>query len=219
MRTIFKVQSAAADLIAIGLICLAFSACQKESNSSLRMNAATSEVAIRMTDSPGDFLAVNVDIRSVELLYVDSVHSGCSDTLYHSHGINHDSIRYSHCDCDDDTARGRWVTLDTRAGIYNLLNLQNGLDTLIASGQIQPGRIIAMRLILGPNNSVMLLADTIHLTIPGGMESGLKIPVHQTVNSQNKLTLLFDFDAGASIIVTGNEHILLKPVIRLKMSS
>ena len=47
---------------------------------------------------------------------------------------------------DDSTG---WVTLNTHAGIYNLLNLQNGVDTLLASGTIPTGTLKEIRFVLG----------------------------------------------------------------------
>ncbi len=47
-----------------------------------------------------------------------------------------------------------WITLSTITGIYNLLKLQNGVNTLISSAVLPAGTINELRLILGSNNSV-----------------------------------------------------------------
>ena len=54
---------------------------------------------------------------------------------------------------DDSTG---WVPLATNAKIYNLLGLQNGVDTLLATGTVQKGTLKEIRLILGPNNTVVV---------------------------------------------------------------
>ncbi|MDP2891114.1 MAG: DUF4382 domain-containing protein, partial [Bacteroidota bacterium] len=51
---------------------------------------------------------------------------------------------------------GTIVMLNANAGIYNLLDYSNGLDTLIASGDLEAGSVSQIRLILGPNNSVVV---------------------------------------------------------------
>ena len=49
---------------------------------------------------------------------------------------------------------GAPVLLNTEPGIYNLLDYSNGLDTLIAYGDLNEGTISQIRLILGTNNTV-----------------------------------------------------------------
>src|SRR6478735_10079310 len=52
---------------------------------------------------------------------------------------------------DDSTG---WVTLETKDTIYNLLGLQNGLDTLVASGTVPANTVKEVRLMLGDNNTI-----------------------------------------------------------------
>src|SRR5689334_6704832 len=50
---------------------------------------------------------------------------------------------------EKDTSK--WTTMQANAGIYNLLGLQNGLDTLIAQGTYPTGVVKEIRLITGIN--------------------------------------------------------------------
>ena len=50
----------------------------------------------------------------------------------------------------NDTAA--WVALQTTPGIYNLLGLHDGLDTLIAQGTFPSNVVKEIRLVLGDNN-------------------------------------------------------------------
>src|SRR5688572_11028606 len=45
-----------------------------------------------------------------------------------------------------------WVSMQTNAGIYNLLDFQNGLDTLIAQGTYPQGDVKEIRLVLERDN-------------------------------------------------------------------
>lgn len=64
----------------------------------------TATLHVRLTDAPGDFSAVFIDIKGVE--------------------INASSV----------DEKENWVTLEnTKAGVYDLLKLTNGINTLIAS--------------------------------------------------------------------------------------
>jgi len=109
---------------------------------------------------------------------------------------------------------GNAITLNTNAGIYNLLDFSNGLDTLIASADVNAGTISQIRLILGPNNSVIVKGDVFPLSTPSAMQSGLKLQIHQTFEAGISYSILLDFDANKSVVVTGNGQYQLKPVIR-----
>jgi hypothetical protein len=135
---------------------------------------------VRMTDAPGNYDQVNIDLKSVEL-------TGDGGTT---------------------------VTLNTTAGIYNLLNFSNGLDTMIATGALGLKTVEQIRLVLGPNNTVMVDSVIYPLSTPSAEQSGLKLQVHQTLNPGVAYIVLLDFDANASIVQTGNGQYKLKPVVR-----
>jgi len=138
---------------------------------------------IRMTDGPGDYQQVNVDIREIRVKTSD--------------------------DADN------WLLLPTNAGIYNLLDFQNGIDTLIASGIVPAATLKEVRFLLGPNNSIMVDSILHPLETPSAEESGLKIKIDQDLGL-NINTIVLDFDADLSILQTGNGDYKLKPVIKLK---
>src|SRR5436190_14103415 len=65
----------------------------------------------------------------------------------------------------------KWMTLQANPGIYNLLGLQNGLDTLIGQGTFPANEIVKeIRLILGTDNSIVVSGQEFPLTIPSGEE-------------------------------------------------
>lgn len=106
------------------------------------------------------------------------------------------------------------ITLNAKAGIYNLLSLSNGVDTLIATGDLEPGTISQIRLILGSNNTVTVDGVVYPLSTPSAEQSGLKLQVHHTFEPDISYSILLDFDASQSIVMTGNGVYKLKPVIR-----
>jgi len=109
---------------------------------------------------------------------------------------------------------GTAVLLNTNAGIYNLLDFSNGLDTMIASGDLEAGSVSQIRLILGANNSVVIDGVVYPLSTPSAEQSGLKLQVNQTFEAGVEYIILLDFDASQSVISTGNGAYKLKPVIR-----
>ncbi|HUR67173.1 MAG TPA: DUF4382 domain-containing protein [Chitinophagaceae bacterium] len=108
-----------------------------------------------------------------------------------------------------------WVSLNTVAGIYDLLGLQNGVDTLLAVGVIPGNSVKEIRFVLGPNNSIVVNGVNYPLTIPSGSESGLKLKINKQLSGPVD-SLLIDFDAALSIHQTGNGEYKLKPVLKIK---
>ncbi|MCW3127239.1 MAG: hypothetical protein JWO03_2897 [Bacteroidetes bacterium] len=160
-------------IVLIAAVMIVLNSCDKKN-----ATASGSSYKVRMTDAPGPYSQVNVDVQSVEV-------TGSNGT----------------------------AMLNTHAGIYNLLQFSNGLDTLIAWGQLNVGTIQQVRLILGPNNSLAVNGTTHAMTVPSGEETGLKINVHQTLVAGDNI-LLVDFDATQSVVDEGNGNFHLKPVLR-----
>jgi hypothetical protein len=109
---------------------------------------------------------------------------------------------------------GGWQTLKCKQGIYNLLKLSNGLDTMIGNAVIPSGNVSQIRLILGERNSVKTNDTVYPLVTPSAEQSGLKLQVHENLVPNIAYTILLDFDAGRSIHQTGSGKYMLKPVIR-----
>jgi hypothetical protein len=160
-------------LIMIGFM---MNSCKKDTT-----DAVTSyPLSIRMTDAPGPYNAVYIDLQGVEIT---------------GNG-------------------GGAVVMNVNPGIYNLLNFSNGIDTLIATGALNVATVQQIRLILGPNNSVVVNNVSYPLSTPSAEQSGLKLQVHQTLQAGVMYNILLDFDANKSIVLQGNGTYSLKPVIR-----
>jgi len=136
-----------------------------------------------------------------------------TDNPFNATEVNVD-IRQVRVNFGDDSTGG-WVDLDTHAGIYNLLDLTNGIDTLIAHDTVHTGTLRQIRFVLGDENDITINGVNYPLTIPSGSESGLKINLNKRLNAGLD-SLLIDFDAALSIIQTGNGEYKLKPVLKIK---
>lgn len=112
------------------------------------------------------------------------------------------------------TKDDKWVSVETNAGVYDLLTLQNGVTTVIVDDNALPaGEINEIRLVLGPNNTIKVAGVLYPLKVPSGMQSGIKIKVNKKLNIANTTYILIDFDAEKSVTVTGKDTYLLNPVI------
>lgn len=111
-------------------------------------------------------------------------------------------------------SNGQLVLLNTTAGVYNLLDFSNGLNTIIATSVLNDSKITQIRLILGTNNTIVVNGVTHPLSTPSADQSGLKLLINQTLIADIQNEILLDFDAYQSIVETGNGTYKLKPVIR-----
>ncbi len=136
-----------------------------------------------------------------------------TDNPFNADEVNVD-IQQVRVKFSDDSIHG-WTDLSTHAGIYDLLGLQNGVDTLLAVGVIPTNIVKEIRFVLGVNNTIKVNSIVYPLTIPSGSESGLKIKVNKQLNGTLD-SLLIDFDAALSIHQLGNGDYQLKPVLKLK---
>ncbi|MBO9564354.1 MAG: DUF4382 domain-containing protein [Niastella sp.] len=135
-----------------------------------------------------------------------------TDNPYNATEVNVD-IQQVRVNLQDDSSG--WVNLETRKGIYNLLDFQNGIDTLIAQSTVPTGRVKEVRFVLGSQNSIKIDNKVYPLTIPSGSESGLKIKLNKQLNAHVD-SLVIDFDAALSILQEGTGDYKLKPVLKIK---
>ena len=134
-------------LLSAALAAITFVACNKDDDNA----TAKTTLNIRLTDGPGDYDQVNVDI---------------------------DEIRVK---MSDDTSQ--WITLTNgNYGIFNLLDYQNGVDTLLATGQVPNVFLKEVRLILGDSNTIMVDSVLYDLKTPSAEQSGLKIKLNKQIS-------------------------------------
>jgi hypothetical protein len=147
----------------------------------------SSQLTLYLTDSPASFDALNIEILRIEI------------------------------NTTDDLGEDNWqVVRFNNPGIYNLLDFTNGIDTMLSSSELKPGRLAQIRLILGPNNSIVVDGTLLPLPLstPSILNTGLKLNVHADLKEGQNQQLWIDFDAARSIIQTGTGEYKLKPVVR-----
>lgn len=163
------------------LILVLVESCKKDDEPS------TGNMDIYMTDAPGDYKEVNVDVKAVEIHYDDGNGSGWIAL---------------------PTKAGIYDLLTLRDSVTALI--ANGTS-------LRAGRVDQMRLILGENNTVVVDSmGTFPLETPSAQNTGLKININSTIPIDETLVITIDFDAEKSIVETGNGKYQLKPVIKVK---
>lgn len=164
-------------------------------------------LAVYLTDDPGLFASVFIDIRQVEVKIDEN--------------LDHDShFADGDRDEDDDNTSqdqfGKWDTLSIRPGVYDIMKLRNGIDTILAKGNIPVGRIEKIRLTLGTNNSVITVDGTYPLVLAPGAKNYVYVKIEEEDLDDmpsGQLGLWLDFDLSASIEVD-NGIFFLHPTIK-----
>jgi hypothetical protein len=177
-----KIKLSTLGVLAMAMLGLFLTGCSNSSDST-----GTSGVMVRLSDAPGDYKEVNVDVK---------------DVLIKS---------------NSDTDEQGWVSIGKNPGVYNLLDLTGGVTALLADNKIASGNLGQIRLLLGDNNTVVLEDGTTHkLSTPSAQQSGLKLKVNQTLLADKTYEFLLDFDVEHSIVQAGGSGIYnLHPVIRV----
>jgi hypothetical protein len=170
---------------------LVLAGCNKTADNS----SSAAKLEVRLTDAPGNFNGVVLDVRQIE------VH------------------------LKDENDPSGWQTLAFTPQTINILDYVNGKSALLVSTDFAPGDIKEVRLILGPNSYVVGTdGQQYALKTPSGQTSGVKLKLDNvTLAAGSTYQLLLDFDVAKSIVERGNwksgndkkERYLLKPVIRL----
>jgi hypothetical protein len=194
--------------LALGILAIPIAiliSCKKEKSDTTAIPEGQQRVKIRLSDNPVNYDAVFVDIQQVVVQIIPDSCRGRGD-----HNNN---------DCyDDDEYRcSVWDTLDIRPGVYNLLDLSNGADTLLANGLTLEGRINKIKLVLGDHNSVVIDSVSYPLSLWNNNHTiSIQVRGHDIVEiTPGDLQLWLDFDAGGSIVKVSNNHFVLKPRIKI----
>lgn len=174
--------------IFLAVLGLGFTSCSDDDTDDA-ITEENARVTVRMTDAPGDYDAVKVDVLDV-MVQVE-VEPGVTD-------------------------EEGWLSLDdVEAGQYDLLELTGGITQELADSEIPAGFVSQIRLVLGPDNFVTVDGVELPLATPSAQQSGLKLNLNQELEAGEHYEFLLDFDVEESIVTTGNGGFILKPVIRL----
>lgn len=117
---------------------------------------------------------------------------------------------------------GGWITLGEPKQVFDLLSLTGGVSATLVNGKTIPaGHYTQMRLVLGSDNTIVLDGETetvAELTVPSGMQSGVKLLANFDVLPGTTRDVVIDFVAAHSVQVvqTGaSAKYILRPTIHV----
>jgi len=139
---------------------------------------------VSLTDDPGNFDAVYIDVQDVQVNLAGNADNG-------------------------------WQSMPgVRKGMYDLLSLAGGKDTIVAEGPVQAGRVYQLRLVLGTENYVKIDSVMIRMNILPEQQGGLTLKIQQYLGNGSSFKVLLDFDVAKSVVAVDSATYNLKPAIR-----
>lgn len=155
---------------------------------------ATGTIEIYVTDAPTD------NISSIWVTFSEvAVHSA-------NQTANED---------ENQEEEGGWINITFSDNqTFDLLELgASNLEALLAADNVTAGKYTQLRVIIG-EVKVTVGSDNITAVLPSGK---LKFVRPFEVFSDNTTTIILDFDAKKSVVVTGSGKYIVKPVVKLSI--
>ena len=207
MKTVTKWLTAAISVAAV----LVFFACNKSNSSSSNPSIppGQSRLSVYMMDGPVQFAKVLIDIRQVAIQI---------DTADKQSDADHDDQwddGYCGWHRDKEHKSVIWDTLSIKPGVYDLLQLRNGADTLLASGDFPSGKILKVKITLGSDNTIFTDSTTSYPLEVFGPNPYFTVNVSRVdvaSASSNDFKLWLDFNLSKSVFFWNGEF-LLKPYL------
>lgn len=167
-----------------------------DDNDSTNNQEGTAQVAVKLTDAPGDYEAVNVEVIDV-LIKTDA------------------EAVTTEGETETESEEEGWVSLGVEPQEINLLELTGGNTLFLGETELPAGNLQEIRLVLGDNNNIVVDGQKLVLDTPSAQQSGLKLKVNQNLEADTYYTFILDFDVDQSIVSQGNGGHSLKPVLRV----
>jgi len=193
------------------IVAVIVSSCTKTASTESSVGQQT--VSLYLTDAPAVYDQVLIDIKSVKLLVDTSKNTRVKDSC------NWDRIGRGddrHGALKNDSALV-WEDLGIAAGIYDLLKLRNGVDTLLANKLVVNGAIRLIKIEFGTNHSVMVDSVSYPLNVPFGADKFVLIKLRGHEWDEflpRKRRLWLDFNIGNSIVKERNGQYYLRPFFK-----
>ena len=140
---------------------------------------------VYLTDDPGDYEAVYIDIKDVQINVADN-----GDEWQSLQGVKAGAYDLLKLVNDDDTLL---TDSNIPTGKLHQLRLVLGTENYV---------------------KIQGTTELIKLETPSAQQSGLKLNIQQDVQDGMLYVITLDFDVSKSIVRTGNNKYILKPTIR-----
>ncbi len=198
-------------------------ACAGDGVTGARMKAGQGMLAVKLTDAPfplDSLKEVNVYVVRIDARRAHTDSAEVDDSLEVEHFEGDDDHDGERCDSTE------WVTIASPERAYNLLTLRNGVTAFLGASPVDTGHFKAVRLIIDPARSNIVLLDGTVLTMtstpPVEFERrgrhGLFVELKDEleVHEGSTTTLTLDLKLDQSLTLRGRsirDGFLFRPVV------
>lgn len=161
---------------------------------SARVESGTGTLSVNLTDAPLDLAnvqSVMVTLTGVIVYPMETLDSSVTDPA------------------ETDL---RPIVLLTHPATFDLLTLTGGVTELLASGEVPAGDYEKIRLEVSEASLIYKDGTTAPLKIESN-KVDVPIPFHILQGEETELTLDFDAEASVQVNETGNDKLILRPVV------
>lgn len=180
-------------------------------------------LSVYLTDNPADLEAVNIDIHSVEVKIDEDIEGDEQQIALLDNNSNNDNLGASGLTLwhggipvGDSDQFGKWMAIDFKSGVYDLLQLRNGIDMLLGSVEVA-GVVRKIRIALGSNNHVIKNGAQLSLQL---QDDSTNRHIYIDVLKESRITdtdgstaVYLDFDLGRSVKEMDGKYLLF-PYLR-----
>ncbi|MFQ6616342.1 MAG: DUF4382 domain-containing protein [Fidelibacterota bacterium] len=119
-------------------------------------------------------------------------------------GVEH--IYLTITDVHVSTGDDEWIPLAQPETRFDFLDLVNGATAVLVDDAIEPGTYAQLRLIVSDSNEIVIDGQSYPLRVPSGEQTGVKLNLDFTVEEDELVEILIDFDASQSITWTPGNY-------------
>ncbi|WP_300601362.1 DUF4382 domain-containing protein [Niabella sp.] len=200
----------------VGLGSFLMISCNKNDSQTGNQATGPNTFSVYLTDAPVNYDAVFIDIVSIEAKIDSSTHK--NDDHYGDQDDDHNDYDKR---VNDHDQYGKWTNLNVVPGLYDVLKLRNGLDSLVAQANVN-GTVRKIRIQLGDGSYLMNGGTKYPLTLVN--DANKKNYVYIKLRKEDRdedddnqkisgVKVWIDFDLGRSIIERNGKYYLL-PVLK-----
>ena len=175
--------------------------------------AGTGHIEVHMTDAPPQKKEITNVILTISSIEIHSTGTGQENQGNKPVSDNTTSGKSQDQGPQNQQQGGdTWIKINiTGNSTFDLLKIK-GLDELFAAGEVPAGKYTQVRLVIDSASVGFSDNTTEPATIPSGE---LKFVNSFDVVAGKTTVLTFDFDAEKSVNVTGQDKVMIKPVVKL----
>jgi cytoskeletal protein RodZ len=202
-------------VMVLGLLALTLGACAQTTQTPT--SALSGNLKVYVTDAPPQkqVTSIMVTVSEVKVHLAVPVQSQQPEETASDNQTSSDNITSSdnQSSQEEQNSEGKWITIELsdNATTFDLLKIQ-GIEQFLGASNITAGKYTQVRLVIEKIQVALGDGELKDARVPS---NELKIVSPFEVIAGETTALVLDFEADKMVTVTGNDEIIVKPVVKL----